>query len=183
MHDCVVQIRIKFLAYSFDRLHAHLIEGCHHLLVDHLHAFCKWIFLRCLCKASFEIIHDRKNLFNDVPGADDVHAGFLFLRSFTVVIELSHAALQSVCKLFNLLFKFIFLFFLLAKERSFCLRFRFLLGFFFLGWLLSFFCLGCLFGSFLFCCLGCICCLFFTSVGHRNINCFFLYFGFFIHFF
>ena len=36
---------------------------------------------------------------------------------------------QSVCKLLDLLFKFIFLFFLLTEERSFCLGFRFLLRF------------------------------------------------------
>ena len=39
---------------------------------------------------------------------------------------------QSVCKLLELLFKFIFLFFLLTEERSFCLGFRFLLRFGFL---------------------------------------------------
>ena len=37
----------------------------------------------------------------------------------TEVIEFSHVSFQPVCKFFNLLFKFIFFFFLLAEERSF----------------------------------------------------------------
>ncbi len=99
---------------------------CGMLLVDHFHSSANGIAFLLLCKTSFEVIHNRQHLFNDVSFAPiDVHAGFFFFRSFTVIIKFkirrgggSMCALQF-CKFSTALFEFIFLF-SFGNERSFC---------------------------------------------------------------
>ena len=45
MHNCIVQIRIKFLSHCFDRLDSDLIQCSEHLLVNKLDTVCKWLSL------------------------------------------------------------------------------------------------------------------------------------------
>ena len=122
MHHRVVEIRIELFAHSFDGFHAQTFQGGHQLLVDHLHPFRERIAFRRLRQPPFEVIHNGKDLLNDLSGSDHIHAGFFFFRTLTVVIKFSHAAFQPVCKFFNLLFQFVVLF-LLTEERGFRLAF------------------------------------------------------------
>ena len=173
MHHCIVEIRIKFFSNSFDRFYSHAFHCSGKLFVDLLHSLCKWIIFRSLCKASFKVIYNRKDLLDDILCSDHIHAGFFFFRTFTEVIKLSHVTLQSVSQIFNLLFQLI-VFFLFAKERIFSFGFfiRFLIVFSCtLGFLCGFRSCGCLRRFFYwFCNRFCF---------RKVFLCFFLYASFF----
>ena len=111
MHHCIVKIRIKFLANRFNRFYANLFECSHQLFVNLLHSFCKRVglfFLRYSRDSSFEVIHNRKNLFYDIFRTDFVHLRFFFVCTLAEVIKLCHLTSESVSQFLNLLVFFIF---------------------------------------------------------------------------
>ena len=138
MHNCIVQIRIKFLSNCLDRFYSCFLQHSHHLLVDFFHTFherSSFFFLCDSCKTTFEIINNRKYFFYDTFCTGLKHLCLLFFCPFPEVIKLSHLSSDSVCKFFDFLIFFVFLLFLFEKRPFFFLSFRFfcysLFGFFY----------------------------------------------------
>ncbi len=67
VHNCIMYFRVELLANSFYRSNSYIRKALHKLLIHLIYAFSKGsfpFFFRKAAKSSFEVINDRKNLFN-----------------------------------------------------------------------------------------------------------------------
>ncbi len=145
MHDCIVEIRIKFLSYSFDRFYSNLnpvssSSACRSspFLLQTDDPFSS---SGTASKTSFKIINNRKNFFNDIFRTDIIHLGLFFFCSLAEVIKLCHLTSESISKFFDLLVFFVFFFSFRRTFSDFSSLILFRSGIF------SVFC--CIFGIFL----------------------------------
>src|SRR5699024_5604617 len=127
------------------------------------------LFFRNRCQTSFEIVYNRKNLFDHFSGSYLIHRSFFLLCTFPVIIKLRHLSFYHIGKFFY--FFIFFVFFLL--EKAFYLRLLLFILFFssVRVFFLSFF-----FDFFLSSFFGCFFIILFYDFFRLTLrNCFFVY--------
>ena len=131
MHDSVVIIRIKRLAYCLDRLYTEFLKGFQHLFVNHLHALHKGVilivFLDCI-ETALKIVQDFQHLLEHITRAHRIHCCFFFFAAFAEIVKLRHLTCDLILQLCDL---FVPLVFFAAELFRFLTAFRLFLGFFF----------------------------------------------------